>query len=221
MQKPTIKQVILAVFVLLFLINVILLDIRVFWKNTTEDSKKTDKEINLIIPTQIPNKQAFDNNYICPQNCIDIIKDATSSIQSTVKPSIVQTENIISQIETSPKETYIPLGTGITKNTSWTDLVGIEAYIDPKSFGTIKQAVFEATLKIPTANGKAFARLYNVNDKRPVWFSEVTSEGQNSTMVMSGNLTFENGNKLYRVQMYSSMGYDVFLDNARIKIIYQ
>ena len=79
------------------------------------------------------------------------------------------------------KEYYITLGSGTTKSSVWEDVAGIESVIDTINYPSIKSIVFEVFLNIPTANGVAKAKLYNVTDKHDVWFSEVSSEGPSLT----------------------------------------
>ena len=79
--------------------------------------------------------------------------------------------------------------------------------------------IFEAFLRIPTGNGRAYAKLYNVTDKHDVWFSEVMVEGGNTQRVESKNIGLDAGRKIYRVTMKTAMGYEAVLESARLKII--
>ncbi|MBI5465539.1 hypothetical protein HY946_02925 [Candidatus Gottesmanbacteria bacterium] len=202
-----------GIFVLLFLIivgNLIFLDLNFFSK---KEQKETEKVFPVVKPVVKEEKREEREPTSCSAVCLQAINEATASIKLPIiktTPSPVVT-----------KEVFIPLGSGSTKAISWVDLFGIEAYVDPSKYSKIKEANFEVALRIPTANGRAYARLYNVNDNHPVWGSEVWSEGQSGLMVRSGNISFNSGNKLYRVQMYSTMGYEAFLDNARIRIVYE
>ena len=152
----------------------------------------------------------------CPSSCLDLIKQATTSGVGGYQPISAPAAPTI---HFPTKEIYIPLGTGSVKSFEWTDLPGVEAYFDPANYGKIKQVTFEASLRIPTANGRVFARLYNVNDKLGIYESEVSAEGDQGTRVESRPIPISSGNKLYRVQMKTSMDYTGILDMARIKII--
>lgn len=150
----------------------------------------------------------------CPSSCLSLIKQATASgIGRPVSAPAAPT------IRFPTKEIYIPLGTGSVKSFDWKDLAGIEVYFDPANYGKIKQVTFEASLRIPTANGWVYARLYNVNDSLPLIESEVSAEGDWGTRVESNPIPLSSGNKLYRVQMKTSMDYNGVLDLARIKIV--
>lgn len=117
------------------------------------------------------------------------------------------------------KEIYIPLGNGSTKSLDWTGLPGAEVVLDAANFSKIKSMIFEAFLQIPTGNGKASAKLYNVSDKHDVWSSEVAVEGGGVQRIESKNIVLDAGRKVYRVMMKTTMGYEAVLESARLKII--
>jgi hypothetical protein len=127
----------------------------------------------------------------------------------------------ISESNTSVKEVFIPFGSGSTKATDWEDIPGMNAMINSNNYTTIKSVTFEISLRIPTANGLVYARLYNVTDKHPVWFSELSSEGPTSMLKKSPNIALDSGDKLYQVQMKNSMQTQSIADSARIKIVLQ
>lgn len=118
-----------------------------------------------------------------------------------------------------PKELYIPLGKGSVSNMNWVELGGVEAVIDMDRYPDVESVIFEASMRIPTANGKAYAKLYNVTEKHDAWFSEVWAEGSEGYRAESGKVILSPGRKLYRVKMKSTMGYEAILDLARLKIL--
>ena len=62
-------------------------------------------------------------------------------------------------------------------------------------------------------------RLYNVTDKHPVWFSDVSLEGGTPALLISKPITLDSGNKTYQVQMKTSLKFQAFLDQSRLHII--
>jgi len=74
-------------------------------------------------------------------------------------------------------------------------------------------------MRIPTANGRVYAKLYNVTDKHDVWYSEVWVEGSTSYRAETTSINLSSGRKLYRVMMKSQMSNEVVLDLARLKIV--
>ena len=95
---------------------------------------------------------------------------------------------------------------------------GVETEIDTALYPSISEVVFETYMSIPTANGVAYAKLFNVTDKHDVWFSEQSME-TNVTTRKSSKIKLDQGKKLYRLMMKSTMGYESKLTNARIRII--
>lgn len=161
-----------------------------------------------------------------PQNNLMIstdneqIKDEVIDKPTEITPTITVVPNqYYEQVRTAQlREIYIPLGAGSTQNVSWISLDGVEASIDTSKYSIIKEAYFQATLRIPTGNGKVSAKLVNITDKHDVWFSEVESEGS-TAILKEAKITLTPGIKTYRVYMKSSLNYEAFVDFARIKLI--
>lgn len=118
----------------------------------------------------------------------------------------------------SVREHYVPLGTGSTNSTEWQDLPGVEANVAPSNYGTITGFYFEAGLRVPTGSGQVFARIRNVTDNITLFESELSNEGTTGKLISSKNMPIPQTTKLYRVQLRSSLGADVLLDSARLKI---
>lgn len=116
------------------------------------------------------------------------------------------------------KEYFVPFGAGSSTTDDWADVQGLSASINTASYGSIKKVVFEASLRIPTGNQTAYARLYNVTDKHPVWFSEVSLDGGTAKLVISSPITLDSGEKTYQVQMKTSLKFPAYLDQARVHI---
>lgn len=118
-----------------------------------------------------------------------------------------------------PKKFYVPLASAKMKSfNAWGD-TGAEIYIDTADYpgGTFS---WEASLRIPTGNGRIYARLINVNENVEIWGSEIWSEGHNFKLVSSSPLTLWQGKKLYRVQFKTSMDYEAVMEGARIVVTY-
>jgi hypothetical protein len=149
----------------------------------------------------------------CPAACLEAISEA--------KAPSAQVTPVQQPVTAGPtvKESYIPLGSGSTTSKSYTGLSGVEGVIDLANYPNIKSIIFEASMRIPTANGRAYAKLYNVTDSHDVWNSEVYAEGSAGYRAESGEINLDSGRKLYRVMMKSTVGYEAILDSARIKIL--
>lgn len=162
-------------------------------------------------------------DYFKKQEILLLINEATSSLTQQLDTI---TQNNFSKPISSPqnqtqnlvKEHYIPLGSGTTTSITWTEINGAEAYVDPANYPRIVGMYFEAALRIPTDNGSAYARIRNVTDKYSLFESEVYKEGAKGGLISSGKLPIPSSTKLYRVELKSTLGAAVELNNARIKI---
>lgn len=196
-DKPIIYT--LLSIMLLLLLNAVVLDIYVF-------GKKPNSEI---IQVSEP---------ICPSACQDLIselKPATVSSQPVLK--ITPTNYVVQSSTVLPKESYIPLGPGTSKSPEFEFLTGAEATIDTSNYPGLKEVVFEVFFQIPTGNGKAYVKLFNVTDKHDVWFSEVSNEG-GQLVKREAKIKLDSGNKTYRVMAKSTMQYEVKIEQSRLKI---
>ncbi len=200
----------LLIFVSFFLINLLILDLKVFTNEEEVATPVADKSQT----TTIPSFEDIDETGTCPPACLEEIARATLS--GLAQPTPI---SLPAPVEPTVKEFYIPLGSGSTNSRDYAELIGVEGVIDMANYPNVKSIIFEASMRIPTANGLVYAKLYNVTDKHDVWNSEVYAESLNGYRAESGEINLASGRKLYRVMMKSTMGYEAILDSARIKIL--
>lgn len=170
--------------------------------------------------SSVVEEEATSQQEACGEDCIEniygAIYQATTSAQTNQEnTSVVQTS------ASEAKEYYISFGSGTSNAEDWTDVNGLQAYIDTSKYPNIKSVVFEASVYIPTGNQKAYVRLYNVTDKHPVWFSEVFLDGGQAKLLVSDPITLDSGNKLYSVQMKTSLKFVSELAQSRVRIVLQ
>lgn len=196
---------ILISILLLLAVNTALLDIVIFTQSVKNDSSAVNIQSTTI------------QNDLCPSACQTLIRLQSNQVATASSP-------VPARIQANPpasvgiaKEYYIPLGIGTTKSMQYDDLLTTDTTIDTSNYPPIKQVTFEVTLRNPTGNGQTLAKLFNVSDKHDVWFSEVSFEGGGSAQ-RSATVNLDPGNKIYRVQLKSTLGYDVYVDNSRIHI---
>jgi hypothetical protein len=197
-----------AVFVVMFLLAINVLVLNLFIISYSRSQQST--------AATVVRPDSESTGLECDSNCQDAIIERIKQSSSIPSP----TESIIPVNAKQPTEHewYVPLGSSSTQSRDWAELFGAEATIDTKNYTNIKQVLFEAYLSIPTANGKVWAKLYNVTGQHDVWSSEVSGETEKVTGKQA-KITLDLGRNLYRVQMKSSMGYQANLTNARIIIV--
>ncbi|KKR50960.1 MAG: hypothetical protein UT84_C0004G0023 [Candidatus Curtissbacteria bacterium GW2011_GWA1_40_16] len=143
----------------------------------------------------------------------------TSPPQAQATQTIVKTETQ-TIIQTPQKEIFIPLGSGSTKSGSFSDLGGVEVSIDTTKYPPIDYMVFQASIWVTNGNGKAWARVINVNDNNPFYESEISSSSSSGEFRTSGKIPFVYGPKTYRVQAKTDItDFAANISNAMIKIV--
>lgn len=209
--------IVLSVIGLIVIANIAFLDY-LYLANRSQLQKIQQMQQIAPLLTPVPTES---REFVCSPSCIAVIENATASsvvVPPTPQPISSKTSEKSSGL---PKDYFIPLGTGFTQNNDWTNVGGTDITINPADYGKIKQVIFQASMHIPVANGTIYARLYNVTDDHPVWYSEVSTGEGASTLVSSANITLDSGSKLYRVQIKTSLQYPSYLDFSRIKITIQ
>ncbi len=194
---------------LLFLaVNIVLLDIVVF-----SSSQKKEPVATVI--------QEVKSVSSCDESCrSSIVAEVSKQIAQAEPKSAKSNIKVTASSNTSPKEFFVPLGSGTTKNDQWEEIAGAQATIDTSLYPAIKKVTFEANLKLTPGIGTLQVKLFNATDKHDVWFSEVTSESDQSIR-REAIITLDHGSKQYQVHAKSSLRAVAAIDNARIRIVTQ
>ena len=215
MQNIFSTRTLLVILTILMLSNLAYLDFIAFWNTKDVDIKEP-----IVVDPSPTNEPASDSmpqavNQMCPATCLAEIYQATSSIKKT---SVAPSKSGAVSTQSQTKEFFVPFGSGSNATSDWEDVAGLKAYIDTTKYSSIKNVVFEASVRIPTGNEVAYVRLFNETDKHTVLFSDVSLEGGEAKLLVSSPITLDPGNKLYKVQMKTSLKFTAILDQARIHI---
>jgi len=155
----------------------------------------------------------------CPTNCLSKIEEIKKTID-TLSVQSTKTQNTTQVIQSNgPKEYFVAFGSGTSSSGDWQDVSGLQAYVNKQNYTNIKTVTFEATMYTPTGNQTIYVRLYNATDKHPVWNSELSLDGGTAKLLTSPSITLDSGNKLYQVQMKTSLRYQAVLNQARLHIL--
>lgn len=228
MLKSISPHLIIITLILLLSINLLALNLKVFGPSS-QPSPTTQKAAEILQPTAMFKTNTTGDALQCPSSCISLIQNIMTtlptpqqigkSLERAQEQPAITIPTATTYTQTLPiREYYIPLGTGNTTQSAWEDLTSTETQIDPSSYGNIKEAVFIVTLRNPTKNGQVEAQLYNVTDNHPVWGSHVVMNNTLTQTITSQPITLASSNKLYRVQLKSTLSYQAFLDTAKIRI---
>src|SRR3989344_2681064 len=213
--------VVLGVVLVFLIANIILLDYVLFSGTFTSRDVELVQPLALpdITETSVPPKASVTAKIQTSAEINNLIKIATESLTLGIDAIVGNGQQVTTVTQNQPvKEYYVPLGTGSTNSTTWVDLPGVEAYIAPSNYGTIVEMYLEVAVRVPTGSGQVFARLKNVTDNNSLFESEVSYEGTAGKLISSGKIPVPTQTRLYRMQLRSSLGAEVVLDNARIKL---
>lgn len=211
-----IKKAFLIIFLTVLIVVVIILSWRE-WKDWKSENE-----------TQPEVKGFFTSTQTCG-DCLTEIDKIKKELQGVKNGLLTPAVNTMTATPTlilittpalkNTKEFYIPLGTGTTKSITYIALNTSDFYFDPSLYSKIKEIYFEIGVRIPTANGRVYVKLYNVTDQHDVWYSEVWGEGDKGQYISSPKITLEKDRKRYRVYLRNTMEYDAYLDMARLRIV--
>lgn len=188
------QHFILTICVLFIAVNLVMIDLKIF----SPQNDVSVKDVSISV-TDSPTNAPYE-----------------TVITATPLPAKINTSE---KTLTEAKEIYVPLGSGSTKNVEWDDLITTDTLIDSSKYGSILEMYLIATLSNPTQNGQIDAQLVNVTDKHPVWFSQLVLNGPKKENLISPKIQLDPGTKLYRMQLKSSLGAEVLLENAKLRII--
>ncbi len=192
--------------IIIFLIaNIIYLNIYIF-NNLSKEKPSENKSGLLTNSTSSPSSTIF------PTPCIDCSNQNAST--TITQPKQLST----APIQNTVKDYFIPLGSGTNQTSDWTDVPGVQTMIDFNQYQNIKEIHFEASIYVPTANESVSVRLYNVTDNHPVWYSDVTMNGNSSAYLTSPAIIYDTGSKWYQVQMKTQLQALATLVQSKIHI---
>jgi hypothetical protein len=162
----------------------------------------------------------------CDENCQKEIADQVARAVATLSASQKTNTSTVKSFPVStskPQDMYIQIsGSGSTKNTTWTDVVGTDFSFDvTRDFDKGAKFAWEGFLKVGDANGTAYARIFDVTHGIGVDGSEISIVNKaDFTRANSTNMNFWAGRNLYRVQIRSLNTYNVDYMGGKIRVSY-
>lgn len=199
------EKILVVIIELFLIINIVVIDVVIF-----QSLKHQQQPQAAIIKQEVPDKTTITSPLSSP----------SANPASTSNAILVTPTPIVIYQSASPavKEYFVPFGSGQSTASTWTDVTGLQAYVDSGSYPNIKQVVFEASVYVPTGNQTASVQLFNKTAGHPVWFSQVSMSGGTPQFLVSQPITLDPGNNLYQVQMQTQLQYQAILNQARIHI---
>ncbi len=115
---------------------------------------------------------------------------------------------------------YIPIGS-ISENvtaTSWVSFGQLTFSIDPADYPDYKTMQLIGDLRLNSAGGTAYARLYNDSDQAAVSNTDISTTSTTFSSLSSSTFTLPSSKKTYRLQGKSITGDQIYLQNVKIKV---
>lgn len=181
---------------------------------------KKGRQISQAAATSLPSSALSTGSKDCSTGCLAAIKNATSSLELTSRSTKVPAaKNVVIKPEVNEvKEFFIPLGSGSSASSDWTDLPGVVAEVDSTKYSNVQKVLFEASVHVPNANQIVELRLYNKSDRYVVGNSEFLYPSGTTENFRIAAIQLGQGAKTYQVQMKTQLGQTAILDQARIHI---
>lgn len=147
---------------------------------------------------------------------------ATASPKPVAIPTIAPQSTATVNLQNNVKDYYFNLGSGSNQSTDWVDVSGALSTFDIAQYQNIKEVHLETNIDVPTANGTVSVRLFNKTDNYVVWNSQREVQSQTKgDLIISNNIIYDVGPRLYQVQMKSQLGVPANLVQSRIHITVQ
>lgn len=234
-HESWIKSRLFPIVSFLLIVNLLVLDYLIVskwldnaYKNTAEGKAAT----SFLIPTDRPKSTTPVYSQTCSPSCLTAIDQAVAPLKYTPtvtpRPKLQQTvqktttptpqPTATSQKANTVQEFFVPLGSGSSTASDWTDVPGVKAEVDSSKYGSIKQVLFETSTRVPDHNQIVWVRLYNETDNYIVGNSEFQYPSGTTQYFRIAEIQLGSGKKTYKVQMKTQLQYTTVLDQARIHI---
>lgn len=142
------------------------------------------------------------------------LKPELEAMQQRAEPTPI--EDVLG-ITDETREYFVPMGTGSTNKTEWSDVLSLQATINGDRYGQIVAVYFEASMR--AVNGKVEARLLDRTSASVMHESNIELQGNEYAWVISKPFAVTPGGKTFMVQMRSSSGEEVSINGARLRIV--
>lgn len=210
-EHPLVHKLFLL-FILVLFLNILVLDFVLIKKFPTILRDP------LFLSQTAPTPSSRTTQLACPQSCLEKIDTEITNLSQSATSSSQTSQPAQAPAANQVKEFFITVGSGAGSSDNWQNVPGLQVTIDASQYGKIKNVYFEVSAHVPNTNQIVYARLYDVTDDHPVWYSEMTftNAGVAQTQT-SAPLIFPEGKKTYAVQMKTQLKYPTNI-TSRIRI---
>jgi hypothetical protein len=219
------KDMLRKVWLILFLAASLIAGL-VFWYTSLEKPVVTPVSETLTMESPLSSDSTF-RNLVQPSPAssstlearVKSLEKEVADLKTAIKISPVATTSVSPAPQSLKYPLYIPLGlSGQTGDRNYVDIEAFEANLNPGDYNGYSSMQLLVNLKLAEQAGTARARLFNKTDKQPVPGSDVSTSNNDYTLLTSVGFKLPGGPKTYTLQVQSTEGITVDLQNARIKV---
>ncbi len=146
------------------------------------------------------------------------VKSLEASVLQLQSQSGTQTSTSTQASSSSKVPAYIPLGSdGTVDDQNWYSVPGFAVSIDPAEYSGYTGMQLEGSVRLVEKAGTAYIRLLNSTDGTTI-SGEASTTQDTFQIVSTSAFTLTSGRKTYQLQVKSSSGKQVQIQNARIKV---
>lgn len=169
---------------------------------------------------KITNTTTTNYTDICGADCQKYIDTKIANIPTPL-PQTKTITYIPSVKKTKIRTTsYLPISTGgQTLSNNWEILPATSFYFDIHDYPGLVEIYFETNIRLFNGNGTAFVRLFDETHGVGVQGSEVSTNQQKGTAVVSGKVSFYQGKNLISVQAKSLTADTAIFTSGRLRIV--
>lgn len=214
-----------SVLTLLFWIDVVVLNVGVGYLIYV--SQRSVGAVDNAVATAVKNETTYVDQ--CGAECkkyVDSMLIAkNTSVEPTMKTTVVPTvtpKSVSTSVPTKVRRVSyvtIPGGGGGTTETNWIDVPGSEFYFDTKDYSGLVEIYLESTMQLINGSGMAYVRLYDATHGIGVQGSDIQTNSNSSTIVVSGKLNPWAGRNLMRIQVRSLTTETAQFIGGRLRIV--
>ncbi|MBI2599661.1 hypothetical protein HYW43_01945 [Candidatus Daviesbacteria bacterium] len=158
-----------------------------------------------------PQAASFSNSQLNTLTAdVTALKARVSTLEkATPAPAVSSGQSVV----------YIPLGSGGGPwgDKGWYSLVEYQVLLDPANYPGYSSMQLEANFRLAEVAGTGSVRLYNVTDQSAV-SSQIDTTSTSFGLKTSSTFKLPSGQKTYTVQTQSTLGSNLYIQNARIKV---
>lgn len=186
-------------------------------KSLEDTTSKLVTQINemKISNSQTPSGNSLDSRLTAVESAVTDLKARVSALEKSSPPPVA-----VTGVTSVKYPLYIPMGAdgGPWTDQSWNTLGEYQVSINPDDYSGYSGMQLEVNFRLAVPGGTGSVRLYNVTDGVSVSLSEVDTTSTSYSLYTSGSFKLNSGTKTYTIQVQNTIGQNLYVQSARIKV---